>query len=240
MHIISCDIANKSLATSIIYYNLNLSNDIKVLYEIYLDKKSTLLSGFNVKNKHENMKEILKCYILLLDDIMELNAKKIKIISLNVVDLIPGKKVCDTDIIYRTDKLYNYLHLVLDPQILQLENCTFLMELQMAQNVQSNVIASQIMYHFMKYQNFPKDNIKLIGASLKNKVNIGGGIDSQHAEFMEKYKTNYAANKVHIKYNFLKLLDYLNCKHMIADIKKSNIDDIGDSVLQGLAPILLN
>ena len=235
MRIVSFDCANKSLGVSILNYNLNISKDIKLKYDMYLAEKAELLKNFN----DIKMNKLLEKYIKLLDETIKLVSNKITIEFLDVVDLIPGKKVKETDPVYRTDKLYDYLNNIIDPLV----NFTidkeyiFLLEFQMGPNVKSGTVSAQIMYHLMKYKN--GDNIKLIGPSLKNKIIIGGS-HNNYKNYIEKYTTNYGANKAHSKQNFLDLLKYLDSEIMIKDIKKKNIDDIADSVLMSLAFVLSN
>jgi hypothetical protein len=235
MKVVSFDCANKSLGVSIVNYNLSIADEIKAKYDTYLLEKAELLCEKVQPGKAIN--QILAKYVKLLDTAINLLKNKITIEFLDVVDLIPGKKISETDPVYRTSKLYEYLNNVIDPLISQSTEYIFLLEFQMGPNVKSGTVSSQIMYHLMKYKH--NDNIKLIGPSLKNKVVIGGE-SNNYSNFIEKYNTNYSANKAHSKQNFLDLLKYLNSEYMIKNIKKKNIDDIADSVLMSLAYILYN
>jgi len=221
MFTISIDTATKSMAVSIIQYNLEIDDQVYTLYKTYLvDKKKTTTAV-----------ELLQLYIDLLDCVINLVDNRIQIHYLNVVDLIPGQKVAETDVVFRTRQLYSYLTEI-DVILDKLEGPKlFLLEYQMGPNVQSNMISSQLLYHFSKYSDA---EIKILGPSLKNKVYIGGD-DAKYFNFLEKYKTLYAVNKNHTKYNFLKLMTYLDTHDKIAHIKKKNIDDIADSVLMSLA-----
>lgn len=227
MYIISIDTATKSMALSIIEYNTEINKQISELYTLY---------KYN-KKKVTTITEVLQLYIDLLDNISNLIENKIKIHHLDVIDLIPGKKISETDIIFRTKQLHIYLKKIdiLIDKLDESKKKLFLLEYQMGPNIQSNVISSQLMYHFTKYSD---SEIKIIGPSLKNKVYIGGD-DGKYSNFLEKYKTLYAANKNHTKYNFLKLMSYLN-NNNFSHIKKKNIDDIADSVLMSLAYYLTN
>jgi len=226
MFTISIDTATKSMAVSIIQYNLEINDQIDMLYKTYLvDKKAVT-----------TVAELLQLYVDLLDCVSILLNNRIQIHYLNVVDLIPGQKVSETDVVFRTRQLYAYLteiDAVLDklagPKL-------FLLEYQMGPNVQSNMISSQLLYHFSKYSDA---EIKIIGPSLKNKVYIGGD-EAKYHNFLERYKTLYAANKNHTKHNFLKLMTYLDTHDKITHIKKKNIDDIADSVIMSIAYYLKN
>lgn len=247
MHIISFDVATKSLATSIIYYNLNITSIIENKLNDYNFKKKNILKIINRKNteiheKNKYMNILLLNYIQLLDIISDLYTNKITIENLDVVDLIPGKKVKETTIIERTQLLQIYL-ITIDKLIEKYCLDTpkiFLIEYQMGPNDKSRVISSQILYHFTKYcKNDNINKIYLVGPSLKNKIIIGGS-DANYSNFLEKYSTNYTANKNHSKYNFLKLLKYLKKENIIKNIKPKNIDDIADSTLMSLAYVLTN
>lgn len=243
--IISVDLANKSLAISIIDYNLDYINDIKLICDAYLETKKIYMTILQKQKQtqteiQKQLQNLINAYNLMIDGIMNVMNTKIKIELLTVVDLIPGEKVSDTDIIYRSRKLHKYLNLTLDPIIANLgvpnSDLLFLLEYQMNANIKSNAVANQIIYHFSKYST-DIENIKLIGPSLKNKVAVGDHT-SHYSNFVEKYKTLYASNKNHAKHNFLKLLDFLDKREMIKNIPKKNIDDIADSVIMSLAYVL--
>lgn len=234
MHIISFDVATKSLGVSIINYNLELSNEINLELNLFLKKKEMLLSS---KFNSDDFNNLLKNYVDLLDIVAKKLDEKIKIEFLEVVDLIPGKKLKETTIIERTKNLQIYLTNL--DKLLPKTPLIFLVEYQMGPNDKSRVISSQILYHFSKFCINNNNAIHLIGPSLKNKIIIGG-IDSKYSIFLEKYKTNYTANKAHAKYNFLKLITFLKKETLIKDIKAKNIDDIADSVLMSLAYLLSN
>lgn len=249
MHVISVDVATKSLAVSIINYNLTISDQIANLYKIYINEKNSLLGlllGDNTTtntntDKNIILNQILDKYVKLLDNITKYYNDKMVINYLDVVDLIPNQKVKETTTIMRTSKLHAYLH-NLDNIIIKntySNNCIFLIEYQMGPNDKSRVISSQIMYHFTKYTNNTNNQIYLVGPSLKNKIVIGND-NSLYANFLEKYQTNYTANKNHSKYNFLQLLKYLKKEDLTKNILAKNLDDIADSVLMSLAYILTN
>lgn len=227
MFTISIDTATKSMAVSIIQYNTEINEQISELYDTYKNDKKLATTAA----------ELLQLYINLLDNVKFLIDNKIKIHYLNVVDLIPGQKVADTDVVFRARQLYIYLteiDTILD-KLDKSQKKLFLLEYQMGPNIQSNMVSSQLIYHFSKYTDA---EIKIVGPSLKNKVYIGGD-DAKYSNFMEKYKTLYAANKNHSKFNFLRLMDYLGVNGTFENIKKKNIDDIADSVIMSLAYYLV-
>ena len=63
-------------------------------------------------------------------------------------------------------------------------------------------------------------------------------MDAHYSTFVEKYKTLYASNKNHTKYNFLKLIEHLKSEVFIKDIKKKNMDDIADATIMSLAYVI--
>lgn len=234
VYVIGFDPATKSLAVSIVYYNLNITNNIQNLYNAYLQKKNLMVCD------NTNINILLQEYITLLDAVQFLLQNKIKIIKLDVIDLIPHVKLADTTLLTRTAALHKYLSILdSDLQCCNTDNCIFVIEYQMGPNIKSATISAQIMYHVTKYANAQNNNIQLVGPTLKNKIIIGG-TDAKYSEFIQRYNSNYACNKAHAKYNFTKLLQYLNVPNAIAHIPKKNHDDIADSVLMGLCYILTN
>lgn len=255
MHIISFDTATKSLAISIIEYNIQYNNAINIEYNKWINYKQDITSKMNIMmdvdryktgptEKDKLLNKMIARFAKLIENITLIIKNRVNIKYLDVVDIIPGIRITDTSVTYRTEMLYNFLNNVLDPIIIQHtkdingeesspENKVFLLEYQMGPNVKSNIISSQIIYHMTKY----KSKIELVGPSLKNKVIIGGE-GSRYSNFIEKYTTNYAANKNHAKHNLLELLKYMDKTHLIEHIKKKNVDDIADSVLMSIAYIL--
>lgn len=250
MYVVSCDVATKSLAISIIEYNTNFESEIIKNYEDYKLSKNNILNeieSLRKKTKQEkteqekiNQKilEIFENYNTLLKNIINIQNNKIKIKYLEVKDLIPGKKLKDTNTVIRTTNLYNYLNEVIDPiiKLYEKNKLIFLIEYQMGPNDKSRVISSQLLYHFTKY----KSDIHLVGPSLKNKIIIGNNKNLLYSTFIEKYKSNYTANKNHSKANFLEIIKILKNENLILNINKKNIDDIADSVLMSITWTLIN
>lgn len=226
--IASFDVATKSLALSLIEY-YNPYDDISNLWRVYKSNKSDRLSKFDV-SKNINL------YIQLLDDINKILDKTIKIHILEVSDLIPNKKISETSSVERTRELHAYLSAV-DEKIAKVlkkpDELVVLIEYQMNANDKSRTIAAQVMYHFTKY-NIP---IHYVGPSLKNKLFFKSDLHSNYQNFIERYTTNYAANKNHTKYLLKILLNKLGkaSQEMISNIKKKNIDDIADSTIMSVA-----
>ena len=254
MFVLSFDVATKSLATSLIEYDVNYIKKInKIIREFHKNKKA-IFCLHDIINKKLNTKflwpdlklKYVNLFLDLLHKITTILKNKIKILYLDVKDLIPGKKVSETSIVERTQKLKEYLAEIENHTNKIIPSVQFplnvLIEYQMGPNDKSRTISSQIMYHFSNISNLGNSrehNIYLVGPTLKNQIWIGDE-KGKYCEFVAKYKTNYSANKAHAKFNFLRLLNILGASDLIKTIKKKNIDDIADSTLMSLSWTILN
>ena len=246
MHILSYDVASKSLAMSLIKFNDNWKSDL-----------SNIKTSFDDNIKNISAEELCQTAIDHIDRLYELLDTLIQPLVLDVVDLIPGKKVKETDVILRANRLRGYLkhvdetHLAIIPVD---ESCHVLVEYQMGPNNKSNSVCSQILYHYANDDNGFKSTlnteltdvvltestpnqkvytIEIVGPSLKNKINLDK--DKPRQFYIAKYAKTYDANKNHSTANMKYWLKTKNAEHMIANIKKSNLDDIADSVTMTLA-----
>ncbi len=211
MYYLSIDVANKSLAVSFIYYNKRdiKSNNIKI----------TNLSSLCLFNNQIN--NIIKYYIC------------------EVTDLIPNKKLKQTNITERSRALNAYLkklivkinNLIIE---LEIKKIKLLIELQPSFNDKSKTIFNQIIYEFSSNEIY---KIKVMNASYKNLIYFDKTLI--HSNFIKKYANNYLANKNHTKYNFLYFLKSFNLMHLIKNIKKKNYDDIADSFMQIIAYVYI-
>ena len=252
MLIVSFDIASKSLAVSIIDFDDN-----------YRDKLCTITTNFRNSIKSMEAMDAAKFALSTLDQIEKVYDCMVKLLLIDVVDLIPGKKVKDTTSILRSSRLAGYLEKV-DVLIDQCvksgyrgsQEIKLLLEYQMSTNFKSNFIFAQIMGHYSKKsyefknstgtikknstgaikKNSPEFDVIVIGPSLKNKLELDKS--KTHSYFIEKYAKKYDANKAHAKSNLLYWLKQCGKEDMIKGIKKKNIDDIADSVTQTLSWII--
>ena len=212
MYYLSFDVANKSLATSFIYYNHN--------YKFLFDKENV---NTNITSIYNDLKETNN----ILNNIIEY-------IYFNVEDLIPGKKVKDTDIIERSKSLKKYmtdLKLIINKTISE-KNITkiyVLIEYQLSSNYNANAIYNQIIYEFSQHDS---DLYKIIimNPSYKNKIYFNN--DLKHSSFIQKYSNNYLANKNHTKSNFIYFLKTFKLDYVLDNIKAKNVDDLADSFMQ--------
>lgn len=156
MYIISFDVASKSLALSIIYFNHNWKNDIQKIKDDF----------HNEVKIYSKLKDVSVCVVKYLDQLDKFVDTLIVPKIFDVVDLIPGKKLKDTTPLLRASRLNAYLTWV-DSIILDLiqsdiskntnqsedyitvkENYKVLLEYQMGPNDKSRAVCSQILYHF--------------------------------------------------------------------------------------------
>lgn len=265
MYIISYDVASKSLALSIIYFNDNWEFDLKIIKEEYDETYQNC----------QTAEEICRCALKYLDLIDNLFDNLIVPKFFDVVDLIPGQKLKDVDVVTRAARLNTYLRMIdydyipghrfPDPDSEcppifvcdEAQKYKVLLEYQMGPNDKSRNVCSQILYHYSNIDaNFShsdeqsdsrksmsnmkptiKYDIEIIGPSLKNKLNLIK--DKPHSYFIQKYTKTYDANKAHSKANFLYWIKKKNVENMIKNIKKKNLDDIADSVNMTLAWLFL-
>ena len=220
MYYLSFDIANKSLATSYIYYNNQHYDSIKNIND----------STYTINNNA----------ILTLEKLNKINQiidNNFKYMYYSVKDLIPNKKVKDTTIIERSNSLKKYmseLKCIINESIRvnNIQQIFILVEYQLSSNYNANAIYNQIIYEFSNPD--PNStyvyNIIIINPAFKNKIFFSKEL--QHSRFIQKYTNNYIANKNHCKANFLYFIKSFNLLHVINDIKAKNIDDLADSFMQ--------
>lgn len=208
MYYLSFDVANKSLAVSLINYNKNYKTDITE----YLNNNE-IDSNTNINEYIENINKIIN--------------EAINYIYYAVEDLIPGKKIKDTTIIERSyslrQVLTNIKNVVND---LNTDKIILLIEYQMCSNYNANAIYNQIIYEFCEdlYE------IHVVRPTYKNKFCFKEELE--YCNFIQKYTNTYVANKNHCKENFLFYLKTFNLNHVLENVKKKNIDDLADSFMQ--------
>jgi hypothetical protein len=239
MYILSYDVASKSLALSIIKFNENWKSDLV-----------DIQSSFNTCIKKKSPFDLCQLALDHINKIYTLIDTLIQPLVLDVVDLIPGKKVKETDVILRANRLMGYLKYVDETHmdvIPKSEHYHVLVEYQMGPNNKSNSVCSQILYHYatpddnfksikapgVYANNTPKCTVKIIGPSLKNKINL----DKERPRhfFIAKYAKTYDANKKHSIANMKYWLKTKKSEHMLEHVNKKNLDDIADSVTMTLS-----
>ncbi len=236
MRYVSFDVANKSLAISIINieHTLNITKKIEEAFCEYKKNKKKYL-------KKNQPNSIATEYYTLLKKCNDVLNCRIFIEYLNVIDLIPGKKISETTIVERTFFLDKALKTLKEK--IPDNNFKFLIEYQMGPNDKSRTVSSQLIMFCTSFMNDAEDaknRIKLVGPSLKNKLFIEGDEESYHAFYLSKFKSNYTANKNHTKYMLKKIVKIYNQNNIIKEIKKKNIDDAADSVCMAIAYFIFN
>lgn len=87
---------------------------------------------------------------------------------------------------------------------------------------------SRTMMHYMIYDYADRCELIKVVPAKKNKVYIDNSLKYQN--FVSKYSTTYVANKKHTSSNFVRWCEIFNID--ISHIKKKNIDDAADAVMQ--------
>lgn len=78
--------------------------------------------------------------------------------------------------------------------------------------------------------------VKLVDPNLKNKYVV----DVTLAEFSAKYMNKYAANKAFSKYNYKKLLEYMDTARLYKNYPNKYEKDVADSFMQAVSYIQNN
>jgi hypothetical protein len=247
MYIISYDVASKSLAVAIIYFNEHWKDDLRQIRDAFAKETS----------QTQTSEELCRTAIKYLDMVYVVISTVLEPLVFDVVDIIPGKKVKETTVVERSDRLSGYLNMmnsVIDTYYNSEKNIYdyaktpihVLVEYQMGPNDKSRNVGSQILYHYSTMDmgflsaNFTtiytpevKYKVVIVGPSLKNKICLvfGGSL----SDFIPLYAKNYDANKAHSKFNFLGWLEKQGRSALIKNIKNKNLDDIADACTQAIA-----
>jgi len=228
--ILSIDCATKSLGYSILLYNDIWNKNIREINEKFRKE-------YNILETNSDKLLLISTYIDNINDILE----NIIILSyVNVIDLIPGKKVNDVS---DQEKAISLKRILIDIEDkgrnINQKNSKhdetifdiILLEFQEGRNYKSRFIYSCLLYHFSTPDN--KTEIFRISPSLKASVYFSE--NGKYEYFIRKYINNYTSNKNHSKYNFLLWMNKKGLNDMLIKIKKKNIDDAGDSFLMAYA-----
>lgn len=213
-YILSIDPANKSLAVSFFSYD-NLYKD-KINNELEFITNNTLKNIDNILNNVFNF------------------------MLLEVIDLLPDKKVQTTDILTRTLLFKKAIYMINNKMMryineYKIDKIIVCIEYQPVFNDKSKTIYNQLIY---EYSYDPLYEIQIMSPALKNQIYFNKNL--VHKEFIKKYNSGYRANKIHSKENFLYVLKIFNMLEKIKKIKTKNLDDIADTFLQGIAYLKFN
>lgn len=226
----SFDVANKSLAVAVIRFECTeiINDQLAVAFAAYQKNKKV--------NQTADMSLLLHNYLELVKKCNAILAARFQIEHLEVVDLIPGRKVSETSAVERSFLLSRALESLRTR--IPAGECKFLIEYQMGPNDKSRAVSSQILLFcttFMHSVTEAEARIKLVGPSLKNKLHIKNINESYHAHYLAKFKTNYAANKNHTKFLLNKLTAAYGQDTVTKKIKKKNMDDAADAICMAVA-----
>ena len=161
MYILSFDVASKSLAVSLLLYDDDYKNKIDAITneieKLYIDIKN-----INGNTSSENIYKTLNTVKNKLIEYNNIISNGIKPIFLDVVDLIPDKKIKDTTVINRANRLKSYLNYIdklvyeeidnkcINKKIHKYIPIKVLLEYQMGPNDKSRNVCSQILYNYSK------------------------------------------------------------------------------------------
>lgn len=238
MRVIGIDCATKSLAVSIVEFNHNWQNDIKMLSS----EKRILFHDSQIEEQINILNDWITGIKKIMDDMFCLKYA-------NVFDLLPGESLKGASIELRMRRLKGVIEYIkfINSKIDLKPVDKVLIEYQMSQNDKSRNISTALMYAFSdpdpsfrfssKLMNFkddfeisqPRQIVEMVGPALKGKVYFGSSGRIQN--FRKKYMNNYTSNKAHSKYNFLKWLKENKSLDLVKSIPKKNLDDVADSFL---------
>jgi hypothetical protein len=121
-----------------------------------------------------------------------------RIIDGGVVDLFPGRADSSVSTTERLKAISRLVETVIRPSVAAAVPAgallSVLVEFQMGQNARTRAVAAALIALFHR------DNVFLVGPSLKNRVYFTE--EGRYCYFIQRYKTTYAANKNHAKFNF--------------------------------------
>ena len=135
----------------------------------------------------------------------------------NIDNIIVAKKLKSTLSVF--DKLIDE-----HSKLNHIDDVNILIEFQCGMNIKSKTIFSYCLYHYCDLY-----NVHIIYPTLKTKYSFNN--DLSLGVYMEKYMSNYTAQKNCCKNNFLFWLNENKLMGLIKNIKKKNIDDVADSFM---------
>jgi hypothetical protein len=238
MHVLSYDIASKSLGMAILFYDETWQTQLaKIVADLQMSIASNALN--NALPMCHAVLQSVQAVRRVLDGMFT-------IIAVEVVDLLPNQLLKNSTPEIRAARLKGYLTYV-DSTYPMVKNYV-LLEYQMSANDKSRAACAQILYHYSdcdaSFFTTPKTNqsrIKIIGGSLKNKLNFVKGRDLSY--FTAKYASTYNACKHHSKCNFAHWLEWQGNTsindYVKKNIAKKNMDDAADAVNMALAWVMI-
>ena len=206
---LSFDCAKKTFAFIIIRLDFNfIFYNNKQLRDIINFIKSDIKKN-GINDKH----------IDLATKMDERTKQSIKIIAAECVDLDPSKSNKEMDTVSRVRSVVDYVNRCIMGYVNDIDKnlLTVLVEFQMSFNDKSRCVSTALLTIFSHY------DIHLVSPSLKNKIYFTE--DGRHANFVQKYKNGYSANKAHALFNYLKFEELFDQKLSISNTLKGHIAD---------------
>lgn len=224
MYYLSFDCANKSLGVSLFKFQDN--------YKFLIIK---LLKNYNpyitLYENIVNMRDKLSfCdYYKLLENINDIVDKIFVIDLFDVINILNDKKTKNINIIERSLGLKQALNKI-DKLLVNInEDINICIEYQLNYNDKSRTVYNQLIYHYSDIDNY---HLHIIAPTYKNKLYFNDEL--KYSSFIQKYNSNYTANKSHTKNNFIYFIDVFGLKEQTKHIKSKNMDDIADSFMQAI------
>ncbi len=248
MIIFSFDCAIKNLGFCCIEVNTNWRDDTAELIEkinnfYNFDTNTDAETGDTFETMHNLIKESDK----LVDSVFNIK-------YMNIFDLAAEGKARETRFAEVVKRL-KYIMFCLEQQLPKPD--IVLIEYQMNANDKSRGISryieeyylplggtdAMITYAMTAYPlnaaDIPEDllsdtKICIVTPSLKNAYQIDPSTDGEYQTFIEKYNSNYNANKAHAIHNFKYFIKSRGLSHTIMNIP-NKLDDIADAFMQAYA-----
>lgn len=239
MYLASFDVANKSLGVVLLEY-INPERHLLKL------KKILLVYHKKIKNAADAMDPdaLISIYNDFNNHLSQIYKKirDFKVCLIDVIDLLPDRKLKDVGAIERSYCLSVYLRDLKDKlkERTDLANIHYIIEYQMNVNDKTRTLASQLMFFCCSMFGDEiecKNKVILMGPSHKNKISFPRDKLSKHSTYISKYMSNYTANKAHTKYILQTYFKIMNIEHMLNHIKKKNMDDAADAFCMILSHI---
>lgn len=232
---LSWDCANRTLAHAHVTVNSRIIADCLVWTEKLINwrRMNEKVTPLNM----ESLQFLLTEYALITNSFITFH-------SVDVKDVLDGKKVSDTDEIERAKALHDYLvnsNISLDrldavgPLNAAGVSTRVLIEQQptkvnSATNNKSTHVSSQLAFYYIT------KNPALVNPKLKNKLTVCAGME--YAVYMGSVESDYYARKKHTKMSLMYLLKAFNREHIVDGIPRSCLDDLADAVFQVFAHMI--
>lgn len=152
----------------------------------------------------------------------------IQLLDGETTDLFPGVPDDSIDSVDRIKAVARYVNSRIIPALPS--KPIVIIEYQMGPNSRSREVASALIALFADYE------VVVVGPSLKNRVAFSA--EGRYSNFTSRYKTTYAANKAHAKFNFALVEAVFGSK--IKNVSPALKGHIADSFMQVIGYLVLS